>query len=271
MNLSYRTLQTNNERKALQIMLLIAVVSTIGLLLYGPIPQDPAYHQFADHRTLLGIDNFWNVASNLPLAFIGLIGVFHIRTGRINHTLSQYSEIFHLFFIGILLTGLSSAYYHYFTDNHALAWDRLAMSIGFMAFLDLTISAFVDEQLGKRLLLPLFLSGLCSVLYWSLSENLGTGDLRPYALVQFLPLIFIGIIISLTSCPMINKADIVIIGSSYIVAKILEFADYPIFAFTGISGHSLKHMAAAYAAYRVLLLLNKNINNNRNSSETNLK
>ena len=40
------------------------------LWLAGPVPQDPAYHCFADGRPLLGIPNFWNVLTNLPFGHV---------------------------------------------------------------------------------------------------------------------------------------------------------------------------------------------------------
>jgi hypothetical protein len=43
--------------------------------LLPPIPQDLRYHEFAGHRTVYGIPNFWNVVSNrafLPVALWGL-------------------------------------------------------------------------------------------------------------------------------------------------------------------------------------------------------
>jgi len=46
---------------------ILTVVSLSALLLVPPITQDQNYHDFADQRTLLGIPNFWNVVSNLPL------------------------------------------------------------------------------------------------------------------------------------------------------------------------------------------------------------
>ena len=42
---------------------------------FSPIPQDPAYHGFADRRTLFGIPNFWNVFSNLPFVLVGAFGL----------------------------------------------------------------------------------------------------------------------------------------------------------------------------------------------------
>ena len=47
--------------------------SLVGLLL-PPIPQDQGYHDFADHRTMFGIPNFWNVVSNLPFVAVGAVG-----------------------------------------------------------------------------------------------------------------------------------------------------------------------------------------------------
>src|SRR5262249_31200209 len=40
----------------------LAAASLAALALVPKIPQDQAYHLFADRRTLLGIPNFWNVA-----------------------------------------------------------------------------------------------------------------------------------------------------------------------------------------------------------------
>ena len=42
-----------------------------------------------------------------------------------------------------------------------------------------------------RLLGPLLLAGLGSVVYWHWTELRGVGDLRPYAAVQFFPILTI--------------------------------------------------------------------------------
>ena len=44
----------------------------IAALAVPRVAQDPAYHQFADTRPLLGIPNSLNVLSNLPFALVGL-------------------------------------------------------------------------------------------------------------------------------------------------------------------------------------------------------
>ena len=58
----------------LLILLGLMAASLLGLLLVPAIPQDQAYHQFADQRTLLGIPNFWNVVSNIPFVVVGVVG-----------------------------------------------------------------------------------------------------------------------------------------------------------------------------------------------------
>ena len=47
-------------------LLTVTAVAAWVVLRMEPVPQDPAYHQFADARPWLGIPNFQNVASNLP-------------------------------------------------------------------------------------------------------------------------------------------------------------------------------------------------------------
>lgn len=52
-----------------------------------------------------------------------------VGTGGLPELLWHYR----IFFVGVLLTGLGSAYYHWRRDNATLFWDRLPMTIGFMA------------------------------------------------------------------------------------------------------------------------------------------
>jgi hypothetical protein len=95
-------------------------------------------------------------------------------------------------------------------------------------------------------LLPLLIVGLVSVGYWAWTESHGVGDLRPYAIVQFLPLLMIPVIL-LTHKPVIGEARYFWwMLAFYVLAKLLEYFDADIFAFGYlISGHSLKHVAAA--------------------------
>src|SRR5262249_41078618 len=64
-----------------------------------------------------------------------------------------------ILFLGFLLTGFGSAYYHLDPDDSTLFWDRLPMAVSFMAILAIGIEERVDAKAGTILLLPLI--GLC--------------------------------------------------------------------------------------------------------------
>jgi len=51
----------------------------VALLLAAPILQPPGYHAFADSRRVLGLANFWNVATNVPFVAVGMAGLAQLR------------------------------------------------------------------------------------------------------------------------------------------------------------------------------------------------
>ncbi len=68
---------SDGKRKRSLLVLLSLVAASLVALLVVPIPQDN--HAFADQRTLLGIPNFWNVASNLPFIAVGAAGLLQFH------------------------------------------------------------------------------------------------------------------------------------------------------------------------------------------------
>ncbi len=54
------------------LLLLTACIIIIAVFSFGPIPQDPKYHNFADNRIMWGIPNCLNVISNIPFLISGL-------------------------------------------------------------------------------------------------------------------------------------------------------------------------------------------------------
>ena len=233
-----------------------ALVVIAVLVFVGPIPQDPAYHAFADARPFLGIANFANVVSNLPFLVIGAWGVGYVMRHGHAVCLPGLELAYVVFFSGVLLTALGSAYYHLVPANEPLAWDRLPMTIGFAGLFAIIVGEFVSARIGRLLVIPLLIVGIVSVEYWIWSETRGAGDLRPYALFQFLPMLLIPIILLLYR-PAIGHARYfwVMLGC-YALSKTAEFLDAPIFAAGGIvSGHTLKHLFAAAATGTLLYAL----------------
>ena len=163
-----------------------------GLWLVGPMPQSAAYHGFADTRSWLGMANFANVGSNLPFALIGGYGMWRVLGpgGQeiFGNRIDRYP--YALFFLGVGLICAGSAYYHAAPDNSRLFWDRLPMTIAFMALFSAFIADRVHHRIGVQWFLPiLIVAGIASVYYWDWSESAGQGDLRFYGLVQFYPIV----------------------------------------------------------------------------------
>jgi len=235
--------------------LLLAVTGVVlgVLLLVPPIAQDPAYHRFADMRTLLGVPHFWNVASNAPFVVVGAAGLLLSWQAARRGTRPSAAEW--LFCLGILAVGPGSAWYHLAPDNGTLFWDRLPMTIGFMALFAALLGDTVGPAWERRGLWPLLAIGVLSVLYWSATERAGAGDLRPYALVQFLPLLLIPLLVALFGCRRYRMRYLWLALVGYALAKVAEHADTWVYSLTGgISGHALKHLLAALACGFVVLL-----------------
>ena len=61
------------------LLAVIAGGAVIAALSAPRVAQDPAYHQFADSRPMLGIPNSLNMLSNLPFASSGWPGSWRCR------------------------------------------------------------------------------------------------------------------------------------------------------------------------------------------------
>lgn len=228
----------------LAVLAALSLVALVVLWLQGPIPQDPAYHLFADTRTLFGIPNFWNVMSNLPFPVFGLWGLAKVLRGPLDPLAQAQRTAWIVFFAGATIVGAGSSWYHLHPDNLSLVWDRLPMTLAFMALFALLVGEHLEVRWGRRLLWPLLALGLASVLWWHYTESAGRGDLRPYAAVQFLPLILIpGLLLAF---PKPDRGPLWMVLALYGLAKALEYWDAPILAAIGVTGgHAIKHVAAA--------------------------
>jgi hypothetical protein len=239
------------------ILLAVTAAAAAAITFVPPIPQDPAYHRFADSRPVGMVANGLNVLSNLAFLIVGGYGAVKVvrmpagpATGLIE---SRERWPYALFFVSVALTGVGSAYYHWAPDTLRLFWDRLPMTIGFMAFLAAVISERLGVTVGLLALGPLVAGGAASVIFWRAGELRGAGDLRPYALVQFLPALLI--LLMLWLCPARYTGGAYLLGvlGFYAAAKIFEALDGAIFSLGhALSGHTLKHLAVALAAWWVV-------------------
>jgi hypothetical protein len=224
--------------------ILLAVVALASLLaaLAPPLSQWPSYHDFADQRRILGIPNCLDVVSNVALLGIGILGLVRIRVVRTNPLLLPTVVVF---FASITLIAAGSAYYHLAPSNGTLVWDRIPMAAAFMAFLGLVIGDFISARAGARLLLPLVILGLVSVGYWHITELQGRGDLRPYALVQFLPFVLVPLMMWLYGARLADNRQLLGLLGCLLLARAFELLDAPVYEITGIiSGHTRNPVTA---------------------------
>lgn len=227
------------QRRSAAVLLVISAAAVVALLLSAPIPQDPAYHAFADVRAFAGIPNFADVLSNLPFLVVGLYGLTRkparerMKTGYL------------LLCAGIALVSLGSAYYHLNPASETLLWDRLPMTVAFMALFSLVLE---DRVTDAKTLIPLVAAGLASAFYWHYTD-----DLRPYILVQFLPIVLMPLILLFYPKKNLNGKALMLGVALYAAAKALELYDRPVLEVLGaLSGHSLKHLAAGGASLCVI-------------------
>jgi hypothetical protein len=260
--------------KALKILLLLLVAAGAGFYLYrhAPIPQPESYHAFADTRTMYRIPNTLNVLSNIAFALVGLLGLRFLARGPSldpdasfrpgAHTaFDSYRErpAYVIFFAGVFLTAVGSAFYHLVPSTPRLFWDRLPMAIAFMSLFATVIAERISIYWSRNLLLPLIAAGVASVVMWRISEQRGAGDLRAYVFVQGFPMVALPLMMLLFRSRYTHGWMLLVVVVFYGGAKAFEHFDAQVFDATGrqVSGHSLKHVVAAIACYVVVMMLKR--------------
>jgi hypothetical protein len=217
--------------------LYLAGILILATLMCGPVAQLLNYHAFADQRMLSGIPHAGDVLSNLAFLVVALYGVGRMwRQGHVDPAQAV--------FIGALaLTAAGSTWYHLAPDNARLLWDRLPIAVACAALL---AGALKDAYPALTRALPVLVGfGVLSVLWWQ-----ATGDLRVYLLVQAAPLLLIPALQWQTGAPTGRRVAFTLAIILYVVAKLFEVADAQVFQVFGtISGHTVKHLLAALAAF----------------------
>jgi hypothetical protein len=227
-------------RRRLGVLVVIVLASIAAASLAPPLRQDPAYHEFADRRVILGVPHGSNVLSNVGFLLAGAWALARVTRAALPPWERLAGGVFA---VALVLTGLGSAWYHAAPGDASLVWDRLPLSVLFPIVLAMAIGDRVSAAAGRATLAPLATGAVASVVWWQ-----RTDDLRPYALAQFLPMLLIPLMLALLpgrrpAAPLLGGVAV------YAVGKVAELADHAIFALGGtVSGHTLKHVLAAAAA-----------------------
>ena len=239
------------QAQRVRIFAVLAIVGFLAFFFLPPLHQWESYHHFADDRTFLAIPNCLNVVSNLPFLGVGLAGLIGLRAGKIRCD-GAGRWCWTVFFVGVLLTCFGSGYYHWSPNDATLVWDRLPMTISFMALLAAMIGERISPTAGQRVLWPLVVFGIGSVAWWR-----WTGNLWPYAGTQYFSIVLVGVLLVMFPAAYTRSYDLLIVTGWYALAKVFEAVDKPVYALTGhlASGHSIKHLIAALAVFWVWRML----------------
>jgi hypothetical protein len=225
-------------------LLPFAVLAPLVILYLAlpPIVQEPGYHAFADSRTFFGVPNFWNVVSNVAFVVVGWAGLKRAADRRLTGAAAAWC----VFFAGLVLVGPGSAWYHFSPSDETLVWDRLPMTIAFSGALVAIVAEHLEESLERRLLLPAIAVGVASVLWWRYS-----GDLKLYAWVQLAPMLAAAYALLALPPRYSHRSCLLAAFLLYALSKAAEVQDAGVYAWTGgtVSGHVLKHLLAALAAF----------------------
>lgn len=237
----------------LETALLAATVALLLLAVFGPFVAQPAdHHHFADKRVLLGIPHAMDVLSNLPFALWAVLGAWAlIRLPRDALNAAQWGCAA-LFFAGLVATTAGSSWYHLQPDDAGLVIDRLGMVLAFAGLLGLAVAGRISARAGVLTALAFMLAGPASVWVWAQS-----GNVLPWVVAQGGAMLLVLALAALPLLPGALKIRLGLLIACYAVAKLFEMADHQVYEWSGhlLSGHSIKHIAASFAAWPVLSAL----------------
>jgi hypothetical protein len=234
------------------------VLAVAAALLVPALQQPLAYHEFADQREMFGVAHFLNVASNFAFFMVGIAGLAVTlgRQARFQFSVERWP--YAVFFVGVLLTSVGSSYYHLSPDNESLFWDRLPITIAFTALVSSQIVDRINIRAGLALLVPMLMLGAASVLYWRATELAGAGNVVPYVILQVYSVVILLLMAVFTPSRYTHGRSLYWVFAWYVLSKLLEAFDAQVMELVHVvSGHTLKHLAAAIAGIPVVLMLTR--------------
>jgi hypothetical protein len=243
---------SNAMNRPEQLLLAGGALLLLAALALPGVAQPAHYHEFADQRTLFGLPHACDVLSNLGFALAGLLGLWALHGVHVVAMSGVQRDCARLFFVGLLVTALGSSWYHLAPDHLGLAVDRASMSVAFAGILGLATAARVNDRAGRLVAQALLVAGPLAVAWWYFTANV-----LPWALLQGGGMV---LLLVATFAPARTGEIAVRWGwalCAYAIAKLLELGDHVIYEATGqlLSGHTLKHLVAALAAWPVIAVV----------------
>jgi len=189
--------------------------------------------------------------TGLVLGTAGVLGLVVIGVRREAFATRAERWPYVVFFVGLVMTSLGSAYYHLAPDNARLVWDRLPITLTLAGLLLSQVGDRVSVRAANALLVLAIAIGALTVWYWHVTDNL-----MPYAIAQgYAAIATFALAIAFPS-RYTRGSDLYWTFAWFVVAKLCETFDDAIFRILHVvSGHTLKHLAAAAAGFVVCAML----------------
>lgn len=256
------------NRLLVRLPLAVTLAVCGAMLAYGPIAQPAHYHDFAAVASWFGLPNAADVLSNLGFALVGAWGWRRLAPRCAHPALRDGWWGYRLLLLGLMLTAVGSAWYHLAPDDSRLIWDRLPIALACAGLLAAVRAETVGSRAPRAEAALFALFGVVSVAWWHFTNDGGDGDLRPYLLLQALPLLLIPLWQAGHATP---RRDRLLFGAAlllYIAAKAAELLDHQVLALLGsLSGHTLKHLLATLAAALIVGCLVRRVAGQQNTPE----
>ncbi len=241
----------NAESMSMAFGVLLIAIALIGLLYGVNIPQHANYHGFADRRALFGLPFASDVLSNLPFALIGFYGLFSMRTfASQNKAFNDIqNHLLSLSFWGLILTCAASGFYHWAPDNYGLVIDRMGMTCAFAGVIGVAVASRISDRAGLATAFTILALAPFAIVHWHQTDNLWLWSvLQGGGMIALVALAF------RRATEQSYPIQLGWIIAFYVIAKVFELSDHQVFEATQqfLSGHTIKHLAAALAAWPLI-------------------
>src|SRR5687768_2363374 len=214
----------------------LAVVAILVVAATGTIERGPGFHHYADTRTWLGIPHAGDVLSNL--AFLVAAAWAAPRV------VLPYGRAVAA---GVAWIGVGSAIYHVAPSDWLLVFDWLPIAVTLALLAASVIRDRGSVPAGRIALIAGPLLACAVVAWWIAGGGTHGGNMAPYVALQIAGIAFPAIAVLLA--PGAICARWLLLGViGFVVARLFGAYDRALLDAIGISGHSLKHVAAATAA-----------------------
>jgi hypothetical protein len=192
----------------------------------------------------LGIPHVGDVLSNLPFVIVGALGLARRPRG-----------LRALVFAGFIAIGFGSGGYHLDPGDAGLAFDFLPIVLTLAWLSGLVIADRIDAELGRKVAIGGTFAAVAGVAVWW--GGGGTtppgGDMRWYVATQALGVVLVAVAALLpASGAQLHRGWLLAGVAGFLLARGLSSSDQFLLDATGVSGHSLKHLALGAAAACVL-------------------